>query len=422
VSDVEWRFRRGWDERELAERLDAIDPNGRNFGGDAAELVPANGWNHVRSQALVARDVGGAPRPGDAFDRARRFVERWEFSDPRIVVGHFDPRRPFAGRVMLLELRPLMLRFLCPAVVGGVREETGDGTTTFGFSLETLEGHVERGREWFFVLKDHATGEVRFRVEAAWRPGQFPGWWAWLGFQVLGRRYQRAWHRLAHVRLRTLLAAGVEPGEAPRRLVHAGVTVPTEPIQFYALRAAGARRVGVEGEAEKMGGKDRFLLAFGFGALAGARSLVGPAILSRLSIRARSDLLSRALASRRTARVLAALAAGELIADKVPGVPDRVRFAPLAARAASGALAGHVVSIRGGRDGRAGAAVGAVTALAATWATWRLRGFVAQRLPAILAAVLEDAVVAGLAAALARRLERPAATELRGPAAEAARA
>jgi uncharacterized protein (UPF0548 family)/uncharacterized membrane protein len=425
VSDVEWRFRRGWGEGELAERLAATDPDGRNFDG-AAELVPANGWNHVRSQALVARDAGGAPRSGDAFDRARRFVERWEFSDPRIVVGHFDPRRPFAGRVMLLELRPLMLRFLCPVVVGGVREETRDGTTTFGFSLETLEGHVERGREWFFVLKDHATGEVRFRVEAAWRPGQFPGWWAWLGFQVLGRRYQRAWHRLAHVRLRTLLAAGVEPGEAPRRLVHAGVTVPTEPIQFYALRAAGARRVGVEGEAEKMGGKDRFLLAFGFGALAGARSLVGPAILSRLSARApdraRSDLLSSALASPRTARVLAALAAGELIADKIPGMSDRIRLAPLAARAASGALAGHAVSIRGGRDGRAGAAVGAATALAATWATWRLRGLFAQRLPAILAAVLEDAVVAGLAAALARRLARPAATELRGPAAEAAHA
>jgi uncharacterized protein (UPF0548 family)/uncharacterized membrane protein len=417
---VEWRFRRGWGERELAARLAATDPGGRNFGDAAEEMVPANGWNHVRSQALVARDGPGAPQAGDAFDRARRFAERFEFSDPRIVVAHFDPRGPLARRVMLLELRPLALRFLCPAVVGGVREETRDGTSTFGYSLETLDGHVERGREWFLVTKDHGTGEVRFRVEAAWRSGQFPAWWAWLGFQLLARRYQRAWHRLAHLRLRRLLAAGVEPGEAPRRLVHAGVGVPTEPIQFYWLRAAGARRVGAEGEAEMMGGHERFFLAAGFAALAGARSLVGPAILSRLSARAPSragsDLLSRALASPRTARVLAALAAGELLADKLPGVPDRIGPAPLVARAASWALVAHVVSVRGGWDGRAAAALGAVVAVAATWASWRLRALAAQRLPALLAAVMEDAVVAGLGAALARRLARPPAISWRGPA------
>lgn len=414
MADVEWRWRRGWTERELAARLAAADRRARNFASTTEELVAANGWNQVRSQALVARDGPGAGQAGDAFDRARRFLERWEFSDPRIVVGHFDPRRPLANRVMQLELRPLMLRFLCPVAVGAVREETRDGTTTFGFSLETLDGHVERGREWFLLTKDHATGDVRFRVEAAWQPGQFPGWWARLGFHLLGRRYQRAWHRLAHLRLRTLLAAGVEPGEAPRRLVHAGVGVPTEPIQFFALRAAGARRVGVEGEAETMGVKDRWFLAVGFAALAGARSLVGPAILSMLSARAPrragSDLLAGALASPRTARVLAALAAGELVADKLPGVPDRIRAAPLAARAASGAIAAHVVSVRRGATGRAAMPLGAAVAVVATWAAWRLRGLAAQRLPAVVAAVLEDAVVAGLGAALARRLARPSVT------------
>ncbi|HYG68617.1 MAG TPA: hypothetical protein VD838_13190, partial [Anaeromyxobacteraceae bacterium] len=102
--------------------------------------------------------------------------------------------------------------------------------------------------------------------------------------------------------------------------------------------------------------------------------------------------------------------------DKVPGVPARVWPPALAARVASGALTGHVVSVRGGRDGRAGALVGAVAAFAATWAAFRLRAFAAERFPALVAAVLEDAVAAGLGAALARRLARPRPAEAPGPA------
>jgi hypothetical protein len=144
------------------------------------------------------------------------------------VVGHFDAESRLLGRRMLLELKAVkILRYVSGVVVGAVRFEEQDGSSTFGFRYDTLEGHIEIGSEWFLLTKDQMTGEIRFRIEAAWRPGQFPNWWSRLGFHLLGRRYQRRWHHEAHWRLFRMAHGGM-PASPPvdsLGIAHAGPDV-----------------------------------------------------------------------------------------------------------------------------------------------------------------------------------------------------
>lgn len=205
-SALEWRFGRGWTTQELEQRLAPLGPRG---GAAADEDVdPAHGEGRHFTEGLVALESQGPPATGGPFERARPMVEEYRFSDPRIVAGHFDPQAPLLGRPMLLEIQVLGLHYLCAVRVSAVRDERGADESVFGFRYHTVPPHIESGAEWFLLRKRHDTGEVRFRIEATWRPGQFPNWWSRLGFGLLARRRQREWHRRAHLRLRRFVGAG----------------------------------------------------------------------------------------------------------------------------------------------------------------------------------------------------------------------
>jgi uncharacterized protein (UPF0548 family) len=193
---AEWRLGRGWSAAELAQRLEALTP----LPVTAGEAI-AGGTSH-HSQAVIAREPPGPPLPGGSFTRAQALVRDYQFSDPSIVRGHFDQQAPLLGRRMLLEIQVWGQHYLCGVVVGAVRDERDEERTAWGYRYDTLAGHLEAGAEWFLLTKDHASGEIHFRIEARWREGQFPSWWSRVGFAVLARRYQRAWHRRAYLRLR----------------------------------------------------------------------------------------------------------------------------------------------------------------------------------------------------------------------------
>lgn len=413
---VEWRWLRGWSEAELEARLGEVDRERLNFVDRPEEMIPELGWNHVRSYALVGREAPGPPDPRGAYARARLAVEFMEFSDPRIVVPHFDRDTPLEERVMLLELRPPGPRFLCPARVGRVRDESNELCTTFGFSFETLDGHVEKGREWFLLTKDHASGEIRFRIAAAWRAGQFPNAWSWLGFQLLGRRYQRAWHRLAHIRLRHVIAEGPLHAPEGRHLMHGGSDLFTAPVQFHAARAHPPFRRLIEREDEAVR-RDRFLLTAGFGWLAGMRSTAPFAFLSHALAKERAHLRTRDPLVQAVARPVAAraskfLAAGEFLADKSSVIPNRTSALPLIGRAISGAVAGYGLAARGERSRVGASALGAAVAVVSTFATFELRKRLGQVMPKTAAALLEDAAVLLAGVVLAKRLRTPRHTEV----------
>jgi hypothetical protein len=134
---------------------------------------------------------------------------------------------------MLLEMKALRaVHYLAAVVVAAVRFEEQDGRHTFGFRYDTLDGHIERGSEWFLLTKKADTGEICFRIEAAWLPGQFPNWWSRIGFHWLGPFYQRRWHHDAHSRLYQIAHAGMSasPAVDEEGVAHAGPAVTFERI------------------------------------------------------------------------------------------------------------------------------------------------------------------------------------------------
>jgi uncharacterized protein (UPF0548 family) len=215
---AEWRLASGWSSEAVRTRLDQVRTAPQNFDAIDEDLTGEAGWHHYHSEAVIATVAEGEQR----FERARVALANYEFSDPRIVLAHFDPASPLLGRRMLLEIRVLGLHYLCPAVVSRVRDELD----VFGFRYDTLEGHIERGVEWFLLTKNER-GEIRFRIEARWRPGRFPNWWSHAGFVALSGHYQRKWHRRAHHRLSSLAYRGSTrpPGRDSAGLTHQGLDV-----------------------------------------------------------------------------------------------------------------------------------------------------------------------------------------------------
>src|SRR5690242_4264348 len=114
---------------------------------------------------------------------------------------------------------------------------------------------------------------------------------------------------------------------------------------------AALRRVAGTGQNRGM----NYACAATIGAVSGLRSMTGPAIIATAARARDLKLDGTALAwfgSPKAAPVVTALAVGEMIADKLPFMPDRTRPGSLAGRATMGAICGYAVfSPRGRREG-----------------------------------------------------------------------
>lgn len=113
------------------------------------------------------------------------------------------------------------------------------------------------------------------------------------------------------------------------------------------------------------------VLAFLIGVVCGLRSMTGPALVSwgaHLGWFSLAGSHLAFLAALPSLIVFTALAAGELVADKLPKVPRRTSAGPLALRVVTGGLCGAAFAIAGGSAagvccllGAAGALIGAYT-------------------------------------------------------------
>lgn len=149
-----------------------------------------------------------------------------------------------------------------------------------------------------------------------------------------------------------------------------------------------------------------FWQVIGIGALAGLRSASAPAITSHILNEHHSKLLEGTplnfMQSDAAASTLKILAAGEMVMDKMPFTPNRIKPAGAAFRCLSGALAGASISkATGGKIG-AGALFGAAAALAATYVSFLLRKATVKATGIIdpVIGALEDALVLGAGAKL----------------------
>lgn len=217
------RFGRSWSDPEMRGYLAALKDRPVNFDTSIDQMTVANGWTIDGSEDEIGTESEGPPAIDGIFARAKQAIINYDFSDPSIVVGHFDPATAPVGRDMLLELKVLGFRFLTGVRVQAVRDDYENNTTYFGFRYDTLEGHIEKGCEWFLLSKDHETGGVHFKIQAHWRLGQFPNLWSKIGFLLIGEHYRTLWRKRAPERLRRVAHQPVStPVAAPGQLAHRG--------------------------------------------------------------------------------------------------------------------------------------------------------------------------------------------------------
>ena len=106
----------------------------------------------------------------------------------------------------------------------------------------------------------------------------------------------------------------------------------------------------------------------------------------------------KGIASPTTANVLKFMALGELIVDKLPGVPNRTDPGPLGTRAVSGGVCAAAICLAEGKNPAIGAAVGAAAAVASAFFFYTLRRDFgkATGIPDAISALAEDALALGI--------------------------
>jgi uncharacterized membrane protein len=153
--------------------------------------------------------------------------------------------------------------------------------------------------------------------------------------------------------------------------------------------------------------REELIAAVGLGAVTGLRSMTALALIARelsgRTLRRPAGRLQRWLARDRVAAAIGLLAVGEIIADKLPGLPDRIRPGPLGGRAGIAGLLGAMAVDRGRL---AGACTGAAAAVGAAHGGWWVRRELSRStaLPDPIIALLEDAVAIVTAGELVDRL------------------
>lgn len=143
-----------------------------------------------------------------------------------------------------------------------------------------------------------------------------------------------------------------------------------------------------------------FLLAFGIGLVTGLRSLTGPALVCWAAHLGWLNLAGSRLAflgSTGATYAFSALALGELVADKLPFIPNRTSPGPLFVRLVLGALSGATLCAAGNSSVAGCAILGGVGGLVGTFAGYQARTGLVKKLrpPDFVIALLEDLVAVG---------------------------
>ena len=180
----------------------------------------ADGHWHVDSGDIVlGREDPGPPAGGGIWETACRLVQQYEFAEPRIIRAVYRPSEDLLGRDMLLEGRFFGLRFYLGVRVTAVIDETREGGAgpeqVWGWSYQTLQGHLEEGRLNYEVIKSLASGQVIFRVSGYSRMAPIPNLVVRWGFRAFGRWTQQRFYAAAQRRMRRMIAAAQRGAALP---------------------------------------------------------------------------------------------------------------------------------------------------------------------------------------------------------------
>mgnify|MGYP003869298879 CR=1 FL=1 len=157
--------------------------------------VEANGWHVDAREIALPSEAPGAPEPEGAFAVASRVLLEYGFTPQRLIRGTFDPQAPLALRPMLLTATYLWMTFELAVRVTRVIDERRVGAhgeeQVWGYSYQTLAGHLERGEITFELTKHIASGQVVFRIHSYSQTGHVPNLLHRIGFRLVGRRLQK---------------------------------------------------------------------------------------------------------------------------------------------------------------------------------------------------------------------------------------
>jgi uncharacterized membrane protein len=151
-----------------------------------------------------------------------------------------------------------------------------------------------------------------------------------------------------------------------------------------------------------------FWQSLSLGLLAGMRSASAPAITSHILSHHQSNALAdsplKFMQSEKVATALKFFAVQELVADKLPGVPDRIKPISVAFRVTSGALSGASIYKANGGNTVIGALIGGSAAAASTFASFFIRKATVKHTTIIdpIIGSLEDVLVVGAGVGLSR--------------------
>ncbi|MDR7300248.1 DUF1990 family protein [Haloactinomyces albus] len=197
------------DTLDHAAALRALAERGVNY--DHGE-VRAPEWSFDTHRRAVAREATGPPESGGAWETACALVRDYEFSVPQRIRAVYRRRAALLGRDMLLEGRFYGLRFFMGVRVTEVIDETRpNGDRVWGWSYETLEGHLERGKMTYEVVKHPETGVVEFVINGCSQASPTLGPIMRVGWLLFGRRTQLRFYARCGRRLHRLLRAASFP-------------------------------------------------------------------------------------------------------------------------------------------------------------------------------------------------------------------
>jgi uncharacterized protein (UPF0548 family) len=188
----------------------------------SADEVRGPDWHIDAYRVPLPAEATGAPEPDGSWEHACRLVRDYEFSPPEIVRALYAPQSPLLGRNMLLEARFHGMHFYCGVRVTEVVDVAGDDAErSWGFAYETLEGHLERGKVTYEVVKQQDTGAVHFVISCHSQADPALDRVTRLGWRLFGRRTQLRFYRRCGRRLQRFVEASLRretplPGRAAR--------------------------------------------------------------------------------------------------------------------------------------------------------------------------------------------------------------
>ena len=173
----------------------------------------AAGWHVDAREAPLPSEPPGPPALHGSFAEACAIVQAYKFPPSKLIRGRFDPSAPLQNRAMLLTARFLWMTFELPVRVSRVIDTTREGRHgsehAWGYSYQTLAGHLERGEITFEIVKQLATGEVAFRIHSFSQTGHIANLVHRLGFRLVGRRLQAHFAEESLRNMQLLVAASI---------------------------------------------------------------------------------------------------------------------------------------------------------------------------------------------------------------------